>query len=215
VCAEVFYRVYIKWENAKNNLLGVRRYTPILVLSDSFFHSFIQSSHSDLHYTATQWVITIRISNHPSEFHRRKVPPPFRFIFIIVLVHILVLFFLRLSAGGLRKGRISTAGIPAAGIPASRISPAARISPTASLSPTRLSSAALPRPGLPSAALRSSIRSASAPAATKFTELWLFGRLVRLSLSLSISLISIAESDPIRLFPSWLGDRCRRNVRHN
>ncbi|XP_014519523.1 uncharacterized protein LOC106776556 [Vigna radiata var. radiata] len=83
-----------------------------------------------------------------------------------------------LSAGGTRKGRISTARIPASWIPATRI-PASRISPTA-----WLSSAALPRPGLSSAALRSSIRSASAPAATKFTELWLLGRLFGCSLLL-------------------------------
>ncbi|WVZ09272.1 hypothetical protein V8G54_013802 [Vigna mungo] len=136
------------------------------------------------------------------------VPPPqgsdsfllysFHFlIHILILILILILSFFRLSAGGTRKGRISTARIPASWIPATRI-PASRISPTARLS------AALPRPGLSSAALRSSIRSASAPAATKFTELWLLGRLVRLSLSLSLSLISIAESDPIRLFPIWL-----------
>ncbi|KAL5167804.1 hypothetical protein HKD37_11G030122 [Glycine soja] len=70
----------------------------------------------------------------------------------------------RLSAGGVRKGRLSTARIPAAGIPTAGISAA-----------TRLSSAALPAAGV-SSALRSSIRSASAPS-TKFNRPWLFGRL--------------------------------------
>lgn len=158
--------------------MGVCRYIQILILW--FIHSFCSFIFD---HTTTQWVIIIRISNHPSEFHHRKVPIPSFYIHSHFLIHILILIlilsFLRLSAGGTRKGRISTARIPASWIPATRI-PASRISPTA-----WLSSAALPRPGLSSAALRSSIRSASAPAATKFTELWLLGRLVRLSLSLS------------------------------
>ncbi|BAU00836.1 uncharacterized protein HKW66_Vig0164130 [Vigna angularis] len=106
-----------------------------------------------------------------------SVPIPSFYIHSLFLIHILILFFLRLSAGGTRKGRISTARIPASRIPAARI-PASRISPTARLS------SALPCPGLSSAALRSSIRSASAPAATKFTELWLLGRLFGCSLLL-------------------------------
>ncbi|XP_020209538.1 uncharacterized protein LOC109794506 [Cajanus cajan] len=92
----------------------------------------------------------------------------------------------RLSAGGLRKGRISAAGIPATGIPTAGI-PTAGI-PASGISATgRVSSAAVPGAGV-SSDVRTSIRSASSPSTTtKLTGPWLLGRLFGCSLLLLLN----------------------------